>query len=141
MDITGFITGLVTQIVEEFSLFGLIEKLVVFFETNSIITFIIFCVSLFFLYKLVRLAFRIFLVVIAGLIFPFAMNFLFGWEVPITTGVLIFYATFAVVMFLLAIFAAGVLKFLKTLSSPIRKSAERKKIEKEIEEDLKKKDS
>lgn len=139
MDITGLITGLITEIAEEFSFLGLIEKFISFFETNSIITFIIFAVSLFLLYRLVKLAFRIFLVVIAGVLFPFAMNLIFDWGIAINVGTLIFYATAAVVIFLLATLLKSAGKFLGVLGSPIRKRTERKRIEKDIEEDLEKK--
>lgn len=139
MDITGLITGLITEIAEEFSFLGLIEKFIAFFETNSLLTFIIFAVSLFLLYRLVKLTFRIFLVVIAGVLFPFAMNLIFDWGIPINMGTLIFYATAAVVLFLLAVFLKSAGKFLGFLSFPIRKRTERKRIEKDIEEDLEKK--
>ncbi len=139
MEPRGFITGLITEIAKQFSLPSLIDNFINFFQTNSILTFIIFAVVLFLLYKLVRLAFRIFLVVIAGLIFPFVMNFLFGWSIPITIGNLIFYATSAVTLYLLAVFLKGVGKVLAVVTSPLRKASERKRIEEEIEEDLKKK--
>ncbi|MCK4634653.1 MAG: hypothetical protein KAT37_02150 [Candidatus Aenigmarchaeota archaeon] len=138
-DITGFITGLLVEVAEEFSLLGLIEKFITFFETNSIVTFIIFAISLFILYRLVKLAFSIFLVVIAGILFPFVMNFIFEWSIPINVSTLMFYATSAVVLFLLAIFIKGVGKFLSVFTSPLRKASERKKIEEDIEEDLEKK--
>ncbi|UCG95597.1 MAG: hypothetical protein JSV92_00935 [archaeon] len=138
-DITGFITGMATEIVEEFSILGLIDKVIAFLQTNSIVTLIIFAIALFFLYKIVRLAFTIFLVIIAGLLFPFAMNFFFNWGIPINLGTLIFYATFAVVLFLLATFIRGAGKFISVITSPFRKASERKKIEEEIEEDLEEK--
>jgi sensor histidine kinase YesM len=138
-DITGFITGMATEIVEEFSIWGLIDKLFVFLQTNSIVTLIIFAIAIFFLYKIVRLAFTIFLVIIAGLLFPFAMNFFFSWGIPINLGTLIFYATFAVVLFLLATFIRGAGKFVHVITSPFRSAAERKKITEEIEQDLEKK--
>lgn len=135
-DITGLVTGLATELVEEISFFSLIEKVVLFLQTNSIVTLVIFALALFMLYKVVKLAFTIFMVVIAGLLFPFIMNFLFGWAIPIDLGTLIFYATFAVVLFLLATFIRGAGKFVSLITSPFRKASERKKIEEEIKEDL-----
>jgi|GEM_PF-970541 len=135
-DITGFITGLVAEAAKEVGTLGLIEKFIAFFETNSIVTFIIFAISLFFLYKMVKLAFKIFLIVIAGVLFPFAMNYLFGWNIPITIAILLFYATAAVVLFLLGMFILGIGKFLKVLTSPSRKKREIEHIEEEIEKDL-----
>ena len=141
MDIRGFITGLITEAVKEFNIIRVIENFIYFFETNSLITFIIFAVTLFLLYKLVRFAFRIFLVIVAGLIFPFFMNFIFGWSIPINLGTLMFYATAAVVLYLIATFVKGLGKFFSVITSPLRKASERKRIEKEIEEDLEKKRS
>ncbi len=136
MDITGFITGFATKVFGEINLPSVLDRVVEFFETNSIITFVIFAVSIFILYKLVRMAFTIFLVVIAGLIFPFAMNLVLGWTIPITVSTLIFYATLAAVFYLAAVFIKGLLKFLYVVTGPLRKSAERKELEEDIKEDL-----
>lgn len=141
MDVRGFVTGLIIEVIKEFSIFSLIEKVALFLQTNSLITFIIFAIALFILYKIVTLAFRIFLVVIAGLAFPLVMNFFFGWNIPITLNTLLFYATSAVVLYLLAVFLKGVGKALKFITTPLRKKSEIKKIKKEVEEDIEKENS
>lgn len=140
IDITGLITGLVAEAAERFSLLGMIEQVFTYLQTNSLVTFIIFAVALFFLYKIVKLAFSIFLVTIAGVLFPFVMNLFFGWQIPITFGTVFFYATFAVVLFMLAIFIKGAGNFLKTITSPMRKASEMKKIEEEVEKNIEEKD-
>ncbi len=141
MDVRGFVTGLIIEVIKEFNVFSLIEKVFLFLQTNSLITLIIFAIALFILYRIVTLAFRIFLVVIAGLAFPFVMNFFFGWNIPITVNTLLFYATSAVVLYLLAVFLKGVGKTLKFITAPLRKKSEIKKIKKEVEKDIKEKKS
>ena len=136
MDVRGFVTGLIVEVAQEFSIFGLIDKFLAFFETNSLFTFIVFALSIFLLYKLVRMAFRIFLVVIAGLLFPFIMNFVFGWSIPISINILIFYATSAVVIYLLATFLKGAGKILGKITAPLRKSSDMREIEENVREDL-----
>ncbi len=140
IDITGLITGLMAEAAESFSLLGMVEQVFAYLQTNSLVTFIIFAVALFFLYKIVKLAFSIFLVTIAGVLFPFVMNLFFGWQIPITFGTVFFYATFAVVLFMLAVFLKGAGTFLKVLTSPMRKSSEMKKIEEEVEKDIEEKE-
>lgn len=140
IDITGLITGLMTEAAERFSLLGLVDQVFTFLQTNSLVTFLIFAIALFFLYKIVKLAFSIFLVVIAGIMFPFVMNIFFNWAIPINFGTVFFYATFAVVLFMLAVFIKGAGNFINKITSPMRKASERKRIEEEVEKDLEEKE-
>jgi len=119
-----------------FGIIGLFGQFLKFFESNSILTFIIFVVAIYLLYKLVKLAFRILVVVIAGILFPFVMNHFFDWGISITLDNLIFYATSAVTLYLVAIFILGILKFLEKFFKPFLEKHKVKKIEKEVEEDL-----
>ena len=119
-----------------FGIIGLSGQLLTFFESNSIVTFIIFVVGIYILYKLVKLAFRILIAVIAGILFPFVMNHFFDWGIPITLDNLIFYATSAVTLYLVAIFVLGAVKFLEKFFKPFLEKHKIKKIEKEVEKDL-----
>lgn len=116
-----------------------LTQLIAFFQANGILTFFIFVVSLFVLYKLIKLALRILIVVGIGAAFPFIMNYFLNWGIPVSFNSIIFYATTAALLYLFGIFVRGVFRVFGKLLSPIKKRKERKRMEEEIEEDLEKK--
>ena len=115
-----------------------LEKMITFFETNGVVTFFVFVIALFLLYKLIRLGIRLLMIVGIGAAFPFIMNYLFNWGVPTTFESIIFYATSAAVIYLFAVLMKGVFGIIGKILSPISNRRRMKKMEHEIEEDLEK---
>lgn len=116
----------------------LLSQIIVFLKMNGIVTFVIFVIAIFFLYKFVKLLMRVMIIVIIGLAFPFIMNYFFDWGIPVTIESLIFYATTAVIIYLFAVFVKGILNIFGKLLGPLRARKKRKEMEEEVEEDLKK---
>ena len=113
-----------------------LQRMITFFETNSIITFIIFIIALFVLYKLIRLLMRILIIVAIGAAFPFIMNYFLNWGISITLESIIFYATAAAIIYLFAIFVKGILNIFKKILGPIAERRKEKKLKNEIEKDI-----
>jgi len=80
------------------------------------------------LYKMIKLALRIAMVAVAGMLFPIFMNYFLDWGIPISLNTIIFYATSAVVLYLVAIFVGGILRFFGIFLKPFSESRKIKKI-------------
>ncbi|MCD6477722.1 MAG: hypothetical protein J7K87_01840 [Candidatus Aenigmarchaeota archaeon] len=121
-----------------FGIVDLFKQFFTFFESNGIVTFIIFIIVIYALYKMIKLALRIAMVAVAGMLFPIFMNYFLDWGIPISLNTIIFYATSAVVLYLVAIFVGGILRFFGIFLKPFSESRKIKKIEKDVEKKIEK---
>ncbi|MCD6368035.1 MAG: hypothetical protein J7L45_03040 [Candidatus Aenigmarchaeota archaeon] len=116
-----------------------LSQIISFLQMNGIVTFIIFVIAIFVLYRLIKFTVRILTIVIIGMAFPFIMNYFFNWGISTDLNTLIFYATTAVAIYLFALFVKGILKFLGIILSPLKKRRYERSIEKNVEKDIQKK--
>lgn len=106
---------------------------------ETVIFFAVFVITIYSVYRLLKLAFKGLLVAVAAGIFPVIANVFFGYNFPLTVETITSFAMMGVFFFVLAVIVEKILWVFKILTWPFRKlfgKNEEEEMEEEIKEEL-----
>lgn len=112
-------------------------------ETGMILYFLIFVVSIYFIYRFLKLAFKAGLIFVSAGLFPVLANYVFGIQIPITVESILSYAFTGLFVYLAGYMIKSFYGVLKALTWPFRKlfgKSEEERIEERVEKELEEKD-
>ncbi|MFB6076373.1 MAG: hypothetical protein ABEK17_04480 [Candidatus Aenigmatarchaeota archaeon] len=123
------------------TLMELLPSTIVNLNTETIIFFAFFIITIYSVYRLLKLAFKGLLVAVAAGIFPVIANVFLGYNFPITVETITSFAMMGVFFFIIAIIVEKILWVFKIITWPFRKlfsKNEEEELDEEIREELEK---